>query len=88
MLRYEKVSILIERRQYPQAISIYNEMISLDRAGYVYNIRAMIKLRSGDPKSAIADLDRAININPNYLEAYITRTVVNLKLNNFKGKAV
>jgi tetratricopeptide (TPR) repeat protein/S1-C subfamily serine protease len=85
MLRYEKVSILIERKQYPQAIAIANEMISLDRAAYVYNIRATVKLRSGDPKGSIADLDRAININPKYLEAYLSRGLLKLELGDPKG---
>jgi S1-C subfamily serine protease/tetratricopeptide (TPR) repeat protein len=85
MLRYEKISILLENKQYPQAIAICNELISIDRAAYVYNIRATIKLRSGDIKGAIADLDRAININPKYSEPYLTRGLLRSELGDPKG---
>jgi tetratricopeptide (TPR) repeat protein/S1-C subfamily serine protease len=85
MLRYEKVSILIERKQYPQAIAICNELISIDRAAYVYNIRATIKVRLGDPKGAIADLDRAININPKYPETYLSRGLLKSEFGDLKG---
>jgi tetratricopeptide (TPR) repeat protein/S1-C subfamily serine protease len=85
MLRYEKITILIENKQYSQAIAICNEMIRLDRAAYIYNIRATIKLQSGDAKGAIADLDLAININPKYPEAYLTRSLLRSELGDAKG---
>jgi tetratricopeptide (TPR) repeat protein/S1-C subfamily serine protease len=85
VLRYEKITILMENKQYPQAIAICNEMIRLDRAAYIYNIRATIKLQSGDAKGAIADLDRAININPKYPEAYLTRGLLRSELGDAKG---
>jgi tetratricopeptide (TPR) repeat protein/S1-C subfamily serine protease len=85
ILRYEKISILIENKQYPQAIAICNEMIRIDRAAYIYNIRATIKIRSGDTKGAITDLNEAININPKYPEAYLTRGLLRSELGDSKG---
>jgi tetratricopeptide (TPR) repeat protein/S1-C subfamily serine protease len=85
MLRQEKVAILIENKQYPQAIAICNEMIRIDRAAYIYNTRATAKFQSGDLKGAIGDANQAININPKYSEAYLNRSLIGSTLGDFKS---
>ncbi len=88
MLRYEKVNILTQNKQYSQAIAVCNEMIRLNGAAYMYNTRATVKFQSGDLKSALVDIDRAININPKYSEAYLNRGLISSQLGNLKGAMV
>ena len=43
-----------------------------------YNVRGMAYFRIGDAESAMADLDRAIRLDPAFSEAYLNRGTVRL----------
>jgi TolB-like protein/Tfp pilus assembly protein PilF len=44
-----------------------------DRLGEVYAVRSLLRRRQGDADGAFADLERAIELNPNYANAYVWR---------------
>jgi tetratricopeptide (TPR) repeat protein len=57
-----------------KAIADYTNSINLDSKNpQVYNNRAYTYMRLRDYKSALPDLDRAITLNPNYINALINR---------------
>ena len=48
----------------------------------VYNNRGNIKIGLGSHDAALDDYDEAIRLNPNFMNAYINRGIVQLDLNN------
>jgi tetratricopeptide (TPR) repeat protein len=57
-----------------KAITDYTESIKLDpKNSQTYNNRAYTYMRLRDYKSALPDLDKAISLNPNYINALMNR---------------
>jgi tetratricopeptide (TPR) repeat protein len=57
-----------------KAIVDYTESIKLDpKNSQTYNNRAYTYMRLRDYKSALPDLDKAISLNPNYINALMNR---------------
>jgi tetratricopeptide (TPR) repeat protein/S1-C subfamily serine protease len=77
ILRNEKVGVLMLKRQYKEALAIYDG-ITRNRpvAAYVYCNRGIVKSLSGDKKGAINDYNEAIKRNANYDHAYYSRGIV------------
>ena len=68
-----KARIFTNRKQYSQAISIYDSIINKKPEAYAYYNRGNIKADLGQKQAAIADYDRAITVNPNLAQAYAGR---------------
>jgi tetratricopeptide (TPR) repeat protein/S1-C subfamily serine protease len=77
-----KAIILSKKKQYIEAISIYNEIISKQPEAYVYSNRGNTKSALGNKQEALIDYDRAISINPKYAVAYNGRGLVKSALGN------
>ena len=58
---------------------------SSDNDAEAYNNRAVAKERTGDYKDAIADYDKAIEINPKFAEAYYNRGIAKESTGDYKG---
>jgi tetratricopeptide (TPR) repeat protein/S1-C subfamily serine protease len=81
----EKAILLSNLKRYPEAIKIYDRLIERDPKSWAYYNRGVIKSELGDKKSAIADYDIAIRINPQFAIAYNNRGVVKSELGDKKG---
>ena len=57
-----------------EAIKILNKVIKENKKStFAYNIRSIAKTNLGKYKSALKDLDNAIQISPNYADAYFNK---------------
>jgi tetratricopeptide (TPR) repeat protein len=73
--------------EYIEAINCFDQVIDLypDIAGNAYFGRAMAETNLGLNHKALSDLDRAISINPNDIEAFISRGVLKRDLDDYSG---
>ncbi len=78
----EKAVILNEKRQYPLAVAIYDEIIRKQPQAYAYNNRGTAKYALGNEQEAIKDYDRAISLNPKYADAYNNRGKAKFEMGN------
>ena len=68
------------------AINVYTRMIEDSPGDVVYLIkRGLLHLEMSNPEAAIADLDYAIYINPDFAEAYEARAQVRMSMGNSQG---
>ena len=72
-LRNQQAIIFSAKKQYPEAIKIYDLLISKQPEAYAYYNRGNAKYKLGQKQAAISDYDHAITINPNFTEAYYNR---------------
>lgn len=71
------------------AVELYNECINLDPLNAVYNQtilfnKACALVKLGKNEEALADLDRAIEMNPEYSKAYIKKGDIKLEMELFE----
>jgi len=71
-----------ELKEYDQAIKDFDQMIGLDFGDFsmVYHSRGRAWAAKGDDNRAIADYNKAIEIQPNYGMAYYHRSVAERRL--------
>ena len=86
---YQKSSFLIRDQKWEELVSVLTEIISLElnqkkRARAYYN-RGNAKDKLGEYKVAIADYDKAIELNPDYAGAYNNRGNAKGKLGEYKA---
>jgi tetratricopeptide (TPR) repeat protein len=84
----EKAVILSDRKQYAEAIKIYDSMIREREEAGAYLGRGNVKSALGDKGGAIVDYERAIKINPNYAQTYENRGVAKSGLGNNQGAII
>ena len=73
LLLDQKAGIFSKRKQYLEAIYIYDLIISKRPEAGIYYNRGVVRSDLGQKQVAIADYDRAIAINPNFAQAYYNR---------------
>lgn len=66
-----------------QAINLYSSAITLVPHFGFYNFRGMVYADLQDYPAALADYTRAIELDPQYAEAYYNRGVTHAKLNDY-----
>ena len=75
----------LKEKKYVLAIQQYSDAIALNPASHVYHgNRALAHIRLEEYGSAIADADKALEINPKYVKAYYRRADANLALGKMK----
>ncbi|WP_310411869.1 tetratricopeptide repeat protein [Chamaesiphon sp. OTE_8_metabat_110] len=84
-LLYDKALILVLQKQHAAAIKVYDDLIGDREDSYAYEGRGIAKLSGKDYQGAIADLDRAIKINPNLSNAYNGRGSAKLAVGDNQG---
>jgi tetratricopeptide (TPR) repeat protein/S1-C subfamily serine protease len=85
ILLNEKANALGKLEKYSESIKIFNEIVKREEKAWAYNNRGAIKSNYGDKKGAILDYDKAISINPQYVNAYFNRGVTKYGLGDKKG---
>lgn len=64
-------------QQYGPAIDDYTRAIQLIlNMEMIFNNRGYAHLKNGEPDQALADVNKALEINPNYAKSYQTRAVI------------
>jgi tetratricopeptide (TPR) repeat protein/S1-C subfamily serine protease len=79
-LLYEKGRILSDAGQHKNSVAIYDLIIRKQPEAPAYNNRGVAKSDLGNKQDAISDFNRAISINPKYVQAYINRGIVKADL--------
>ena len=75
---YEQIALLYEcTQQWEQAIDKLNEAIEINETASLYQLRGRIKLEKGDKDGSLADIKKALELNPN------TESAINGQFNNF-----
>lgn len=84
---YARAKLLQDLGKIDQAISEYESMIlkNKDCDQCLYNLGALFLEIKNEPGKAIDYFNRAIEINPNYADAFFARGYANEKLNNKKS---
>ena len=76
----QKAQIFSKKKQYNQAIAIYDSILNKQSEAYAYVNRGIAKYQLGQKQAAITDYDRAISINPNLAYAYVNRGITKYQL--------
>ncbi|KAF9373416.1 TOM (translocase of outer membrane) complex component [Podila verticillata] len=73
--QFELAEYYVSKRQYQQAVDAYNKAIELDTThmAKALNMRGTFTFLMGDSKKALVDFDKAIELDPNYVQTYIKR---------------
>lgn len=88
-LYYQKGMNLFIIGNYEEALQSLNKATNIDNkhANSYYQKGEILRSFLKDSKAAIIELDEAIRINPNYIEAYETRGYALMDLGRYKESA-
>jgi len=69
-----KSMLMANTKRFKEAIALSEQALKLDKNdATIFYLRARIKEEQKDPVAAIKELNRAIELNPKYAEAYLLR---------------
>ncbi|MGL5941490.1 MAG: tetratricopeptide repeat protein [Waterburya sp.] len=75
-LRSDRGGLLVKLGQFSAAEKAYTKAIDLEPQSIFYYDRSLLYGHAKEWKLALADLDRAIEVNPEYTKAYLNRGIV------------
>lgn len=62
---YEQIALILARKQeYAQAIATLDEALEINEKAQLYQLRGKLKMDSGDKEGALADMKKALELNP------------------------
>ena len=73
-----------QTEDYPAALGYYTELVDLKKDALSFGLRAECYLRLYDTEAALKDLDKAIELDPEYGWAYYTRGNIYLDQGDYK----
>ncbi|KAI1315649.1 TOM (translocase of outer membrane) complex component [Mortierella claussenii] len=73
--QFKLAEYYLAQREYQKAMEAYNKAIELDTThmAKALNMRGTFTFLMGDGKKALLDFDKAIELDPNYVQTYIKR---------------
>ncbi|KAF9165873.1 TOM (translocase of outer membrane) complex component [Mortierella sp. AD011] len=73
--QFQLAEYYLGQREYQKAMEAYNKAIELNTThiAKALNMRGTFTFLMGDGKKALADFDKAIELDPNYVQTYIKR---------------
>ena len=84
----QRARVLIGQNKLTEAIAELNQAVGLEPSGSIhYNTRGYAYLLMHDAKHALTDLDKAIQLNQNYLNAYTNRSAARKLAGDKAGSA-
>lgn len=62
---YEQIALILARKkEYAQAIATLDEALEINEKAQLYQLRGKLKIDSGDKEGALADMKKALELNP------------------------
>lgn len=62
---YEQIALILARKkEYAQAIATLDEALEINEKAQLYQLRGKLKMDSGDKEGALADIKKALELNP------------------------
>ncbi len=62
---YEQIALILARKkEYAQAIATLDEALEINEKAQLYQLRGKLKMDSGDKEGALADMKKALELNP------------------------
>jgi tetratricopeptide (TPR) repeat protein/S1-C subfamily serine protease len=80
ILLNQKGGLFSNKKQYQDAIVLFDSLINIKPEAYAYYNRGILKSKLEQKQAAITDFDRAIALNPNYAQAYMLRGIEKFEL--------
>jgi DnaJ family protein C protein 7 len=85
----EKANIIFKKGDYDEAINMYTKILDIDPNNKIFNStihanRALCLQKKNKTLDALGDINKAIEMNPNYTKAYLRRGNIHMSLRNFE----
>lgn len=84
LVRVYQGILLQAQERYQEAIVAYDEAIKINPHPWAYNNRSSVRAKLGDNEGALADVNKAIEIDPDYTESYLQRSYIQYEWGNRK----
>ena len=82
---YNRAKMFYQSNRYQEALTDCNMAISLDARSTFYTLRAAIKQKLEDIPGALADVSKAIELDPNDAKCYFNRGLIKNSLGDVSG---
>lgn len=86
---YEQIALILARKkEYAQAIATLDEALEINEKAQLYQLRGKLKMNSGDKEAALADMKKALELNPeseNHISGHFDNFDTLYKSNNPLG---
>ena len=86
---YEQIALILARKkEYAQAIATLDEALEINEKAQLYPLRGKLKMDSGDKEGALADMKKALELNPeseNHISGHFDNFDTLYKSNNPLG---
>lgn len=86
---YEQIALILARKkEYAQAIATLDEALEINEKAQLYQLRGKLKMDSGDKEAALADMKKALELNPeseNHISGHFDNFDTLYKSNNPLG---
>ena len=84
VLVYQGILLQTQER-YQEAIMAYDKAIKINPHPWAYNNRSFVRAKLGDKEGALADVNKALEINPDYAESYLQRSSIRSEWGDKEG---
>ncbi|MBD2501390.1 serine protease [Anabaena azotica] len=82
-----RIILLLQAERWQEALEVSNRVLQKTPSSWAYFARGGVRIATGDIKGAMADLNQAISLNPEYIEeaAYLLRGGLRAQQGDLKG---
>lgn len=85
LVRVYQGILLQAQERYQEAIVAYDQAIKINPHPWAYNNRSSVRAKLGDKEGALADVNKALEIDPDYAESYLQRSYIRSEWEDREG---